>query len=196
MKDIEISERIAEIFRESRAKSGKSQDYVAKALGYSKKTVQNWEQGLATPNFRIIVKWFDVLDIPMYPYLNSLLHPTSVAELFKDGDEALDNMIRTYLNEMSTHAKRELLFLLMGTHGSNSKGVAEMVTAYLHTPLQMRLNIASSIITNYEICKANNLLNNLDNVLPDEDYLNDCLKASKSAVLDGKTIYHILEEDK
>lgn len=78
MNRIELSDRIAQMWLKSRSDAGWSQDRVAKALGVSKKTVQNWESGEASPNFRIALEWFDALGVPMYPYIMELLYPDEI----------------------------------------------------------------------------------------------------------------------
>ena len=51
MNKAEFSDRLASVWLRSRGQAGKTQEYVAKSLGVSKKTVQNWEAGTAAPNW-------------------------------------------------------------------------------------------------------------------------------------------------
>lgn len=88
MNRIELSDRIAGMWRKSRYDAGKSQEYVARALGVSKKTIQNWEAGEASPNFRVALEWFDALGVPMYPYLMSVIYPTEIETLDRFLDTA------------------------------------------------------------------------------------------------------------
>lgn len=190
MNRTETSDMLANMFRMSRNKSGKSQDWVAKKLGVSKKSVQNWESGMSTPNLLTTFDWFNAIGIPMYPFFMSVLHPKEIDGISKDTEESkLRNALNVYIQEMPDHQMRELLFYFFGKHGSAPNGVLEMLTAYLHLPLSMRISIAQSIQTNYEICNANGLLTNTDHVLPNEDSLNYYIDAGKSAALKGQSSY-------
>ena len=75
MKKYDISERFAKMWRTSREAAGKSQDYMAKALGVSKKTVQNWENGTSCPSQQMGFEWFMVLGVQPMPYYLKLLYP-------------------------------------------------------------------------------------------------------------------------
>lgn len=185
MNRIEYADKIADMFKRSRNIAGKSQDYVAKALGVSKKTVQNWEAGLASPNVLTCFEWFDILGLPAYPYLVSILHGDNIEAKDDEAHKALQELIM----EMSDASCKKLLYLLCGAHGSNPKGVIEMLTAYLQTPLAMRLNIAFSIMTNYDVCKAGNMLVNPSDIEPNAELLQNSAEAGKKAVLEGKGSY-------
>ena len=55
--DITDRERqFAKIWADSRVDAGKTQDYMAKGLGVSKKTIQNWENDVRKPA-DYIVRW-------------------------------------------------------------------------------------------------------------------------------------------
>lgn len=182
---------IAEMFRNSRDVAKLSQSKIAKKLGVSKRTVQNWEAGFSSPTIHMTIQWFRALGIPLYPYLMRILHPQDTNKLIEGSadDETCRNALMTYVKEMPIDQCRKLLYASYGSHGSNPYGVLEMITAYLHIPLSMRLNIAQSVITNYEICKAHGLLQNQDSILPNFDTLRDCSEAGRDAVLEGKNSY-------
>ena len=72
--DITDRERqFAKIWADSRVDAGKTQDYMAKGLGVSKKTIQNWENGVTAPDFFMGSEWFRVLGINPLPYYLSFL---------------------------------------------------------------------------------------------------------------------------
>lgn len=94
MERVELVERIAKIWHLSRIRAGKSQEYMAKALGVSKKTVQNWEAGTSSPSQATGFEWFKVLDIQPLPYYLCILYPDKFEDLSshcsdKEVDEAL-----------------------------------------------------------------------------------------------------------
>lgn len=190
MNRIEYADRVADMFKRSRAVSGKSQEYVAKALGVSKKTIQNWEAGLASPNIVTCLEWFDVLGVPIFPYIINVLSG-GMADA-GEHKEKVDEKLQEALALLSPSAKEKLLYLFCGSHGSSPRGVIEMITAYLKTPLAMRLNIAFSVVTNYDICKASNMIKE---PLPEPNatLLLKSAEAGRTAVLNGKGSYTLLK---
>ena len=88
MNKCETMDSISEMFKQSRIASGKSQDWVAKKLGVSKKSVQNWENGISIPNLLVTFEWFDVVGVPMYPYFMNVLHPLEIADIKPTTEEA------------------------------------------------------------------------------------------------------------
>ena len=195
MNRMELSDRIARMWLKSRTDAGLSQDRVAKALGVSKKTVQNWESGEASPNFRMALEWFDALGVPMYPYIMSMLYPVEV-----DGITAATDMyelrkaLHCYVDELDDLHARELLFILHGLHGSSPIGTLDACTAYLHLPLSMRVCITDSIVTHYEMAAGLGLLQNEDHVAPEISTLEQFLSTARNAVKAGKQSYTFMEE--
>lgn len=60
---IERQKRFSRIWSTSRANAGKTQEFMANGLGISKKTVQNWESGITSPDLFMGSEWFHVLGI-------------------------------------------------------------------------------------------------------------------------------------
>lgn len=71
----DINERFAKIWKVSRNQVNVSQDEIAKRLGVSKKTVQNWEAGLSSPSQVMGFKWFEALGVQPMPYYLSVMYP-------------------------------------------------------------------------------------------------------------------------
>ena len=55
--------RFSEIFLTARINAGRSQDWMSKELGISRKTVQNWESGISSPDFFDAIEWFRILNM-------------------------------------------------------------------------------------------------------------------------------------
>lgn len=190
MDHYDLSERFARMWRQSRADAGKSQDYLAKKLGVSKKTIQNWEAGLASPSQMKGFEWFEALGRQPLPYYLQLLFPEEYEDLSPSSDnQAIEDALITYIKSCRPATKRKLLFMLNGSHGSSPEGLLEMITAYLHTPLKNRLCVASATILNYEIAEAHGELIDQEHIAPDVDLLRRSLERSKEAVLDGMNAY-------
>ena len=78
--DYEINDRFARIWRVSREKAGVSQDAIAKRLGVSKKTVQNWENGTSSPSQVMGFEWFNVCELQPLPFYLEALYPEYFSE--------------------------------------------------------------------------------------------------------------------
>lgn len=193
MKKYDISEKFAKMWRKSRESAGKSQDYMAKALGVSKKTVQNWENGTSCPSQQMGFEWFMVLGIQPMPYYLKLLYPYEF-DRFEPGANEKDVGIAllTLVSNLTVDQKRKLLYILQGCHGSSPICILEMLTAYLQTPLEYRLNIAASIAISYEVSESKDILNNPAHVQPNMSLLNLAIKRGRQAVIDGKGCYTIV----
>lgn len=189
MNKLEVSERFSRMFQIARAESGKSQEYVAKSMGVSRKTIQNWEQGLSFPNISQTFEYFSVLELQPSPYFLGVLYPSlnkPAAEL--DVDKALSDAI----NSLREEEKLKLLYILAGKHGSSPICILDLITAHLKCPLRDRLNIAESILTNYEIATCrHNILN--PHIEPDIPRLKKGIASGKESVFNGKESYTAFE---
>lgn len=188
---IDLSERFAQMWRKSRESMGKSQDFMSKALGVSKKTVQNWEDGTSCPSQIKGLEWFDVLDLNPLPYYLEIFYPDF--QIYGQEDEDVDKALSSILMDFPIDVKRKLLFMFSGMHDSSIFAIMEMLNAHLQTPLRDRLNIAQDIALNYEIATASNNLRCADHIQPDMEFLYKMIGKGKEAVLAGKDQYIKLE---
>lgn len=190
MDNYEISERFAEMWRKSRSDAGKSQEYMARALGVSKKTIQNWEDGTSSPSQLKGFEWFDVLGLQALPYYLRLLYPEQFNTITAESTDAeIEDAIITYVKAATPDLKRKLLYLLVGQHGSSATAIMEMMTAHLHTPLRSRLNVALSIKTNYEIAEKRGEIIRPDVVPADIEHLNFAIELAKEAIVRADESY-------
>lgn len=161
----DINDKLASMWRRSREDAGKSQDYVAKKLGVSKKTVQHWEESYSSPSQAMGFKWFEVLGLQPIPYYLDALYPSD----FKDSnltDEDIDKKLISYIKSMRPADKRKLLFVIYGEHGSAFTELIEMLVAHFHTPDSYRLVVAQNILTHYLLAEADNKLVATDHIMP------------------------------
>lgn len=189
MMDYEISERFARIWRVSRNHAGVSQDAIAKKLGVSKKTVQNWEAGLSCPSQAMGFKWFSELGIQPLPYYLSVMYPGFGDVPSEPSESDVDEYLHKIISGLPARTRRELLYLLSGYHGSSIVGVMEMLTAHLQAPLRDRVNVAQSIETNYTIAEANGRIRCPGHIQPDMNLLNMMIDKGKAAVMAGREEY-------
>ena len=189
MTDYEIDERIASMLKQSRSSAGISREYVAKELGISSKTVQNWEECTSSPNAKYIIKWFDAVGIPIYPYLLKQANP-SLEELNANStDIQIKDALLDLINNMDITQMRKHFFELLGEHGTAPDGMGEVKTAYLHLPMDVKVGIAEIICTQFLICQAQNRLVQPDKIMPDINKLEDYISKAKKAVVEGKSTY-------
>lgn len=184
-----MQERFARMWRKSREDSGKSQEYVANKLGVSKRTVQNWESGISSPTQEFAFEWFDVLGLQPLPYYLELLYGKEEYVKPSSSDKEIEDALISRIKSCSASEQRKMLYMLNGQHGSSASGVLEMITAHLQVPLAYRLNIANSIILNYEMAESQGKLLNNGNILPNIDLLKLSFENCKNAVKSNKKGY-------
>lgn len=189
MNKVELQERFARMWRRSREDSGKSQEYVAQKLGVSKRTVQNWESGMSSPTQEMAFEWFEVLGLQPLPYYLDLLYGKEEYVKPTDSDKEIEEALIKRIKASSPFEQRKLLFMLNADHGSSASGILEMITAHLHVPLKDRLNIAQSIILNYEIAQAQGKLICSKNILPNIELLKMSFENGKKAVINNLEKY-------
>lgn len=189
MNDYEVEERISQILRDSRAKAGVSQDFIAQKLNVSKKSVQNWEFGNSIPNAKTILKWFDAVDLPIYPYLYKLTHPELSALNANSTDEDVRSALLSIIKDMDMKQLRQHFFEMFGEHGTAPAGMGEVKTAYLHLPMYVKIGIAEIICTQFEIAEARGELVQPETIMPDKDALKAYIAKAKEAVIKGKETY-------
>lgn len=189
MNDIEIDERIATLLKDSREKAGISQEIMARKLDVSRKTVQNWESALSCPNVKHLIKWFDVVDVPIYPYMLSIKHPEFEALNANSSDAEIKNALLSAIKDMNISQMRQSFFEMFGAHGTAPAGMGEVKTAYLHLPMYVKVGIAEIICTQFEIAQARGELVKPDHIMPDVEALRKYISAAKNAVIEGKETY-------
>lgn len=193
--DYELQERFARIWRVSRAQAGISQDAIAKRLGVSKKTVQNWEAGTSCPSQSMGLAWFRACGVQPLPYYLSILYPGFGDIPANPTDKQVDEYIMKVISGMPARTKRQILYMLSGYHGSSVVGVMEMVNAHLQTPLRDRVNVAQNISTNYTFAETGNMIRCPKHIQPNMDILNMMIDKGKDAVLKGREEYTTDLED-
>lgn len=191
MHDTGVVDRFAAMWQKSRTDAGKSQEFIAKALGVSKSTVQNWEQGLSCPNQRQGFEWFKALGLPPMPYYLSLLYPEFESDLSVMNDEQVDAALLALMKDLPTEVKKKILYIALGNHGSSPLGVLELMVAHLQLPLQARVSSAVALRTNYEVAEACHALVGTDEITPNIEVIEKAYAAAKKAVKERKTSYTI-----
>lgn len=180
----ESNEMFADMWKQARIDAGKSQEYVAKKLCVSKKTVQNWEAGYSSPSIILGLEFFNVLGLPIMPYFLKILYPLEFNDLSSSSqDKQIEEALIRYIKGMRPEDKRKLLFVAYGDHGSSFSELIEMLTAHFHTPDENRITIAQNICTNFEIAQAKDRLIAKDHVMPDIKILKNAIIRKRNILL-------------
>lgn len=196
----EITDRerqFAKIWVNSRVDAGKTQDYMAKGLGISTKTIQNWENGVTAPDFFMGSEWFRVLGINPLPYYLSFVFPDLFADISpNDSDDSIEQALMILIKNSTAIEKRELLYLMAGRHGSSWYSLLQMFTAHCHTSMKSRIGVARNILENYEIEAATGQLVCPTNIQPDIEMLRNAVEEGKKSVISGNFGYTNVVEPK
>ncbi|MCQ2401284.1 MAG: helix-turn-helix domain-containing protein [Lachnospiraceae bacterium] len=182
--------RFSQIWLTSRTDAGKTQEFMAMGLGVSTKTVQNWENGITSPDLFMGSEWFRVLGVNPLPYYLSYLFPDLFEGLSPENDDdAIDQALMALIRNSTAVEKRELLFLMAGRHGSPWYSLLQLFTAHCHTSMQSRVTAARSVLDSYEMDAAAGRLVCPSNVKPDIAFLKNAIEEGKKAVIAGKAGY-------
>lgn len=186
MNKLELNERFSQMWRKSREDAGRSQEYMAKALGISRKTIQNWEDGTSSPNQIKALEWFEALNLQPLPYYLWVLYPGKFEEM---NNSNIDDILLNLVSQLPVDTKKKLLFMLAGNHGSSTVGIIELAVAHLQSPLEKRLNIAEGVAKNYTVASGKNTICCPDDIQPDMNTLRRTIELGTKAVIQGKETY-------
>lgn len=187
-----MADRFAAMWSKSRNDAGKSQDYMAKALGVSKKTIQNWEEGTSCPSQVKGFEWFSALGIQPLPYYLEMIYP-EFEDIQPDDDARITEALLTFIRDTSPGQRKRLMYIIYGKHGSSPAAILEMIIAHLHTPLRARLNVALGVLTNYEVSASAGDQVEPDLVCPNIDTLSEAIERGKNSVLKGLDSYTLFK---
>lgn len=195
-KRIETVERFSKIWWKSRADGKKSQEYMALSIGVSKKTIQNWEKGISSPNLFQSTEWFKALGLNPVSYYLEFLYP-DMAKQKKDPktSKGLDDLLCNFIKAMDDNQKENLIYILLGGHGGSYRGVLELMCAYCHLPLNERLTVACVIKELFDMHSQTDTLLCKDEKLPLLDMLEKAIESAKESVVDKKDGYTIQHKE-
>ena len=182
---------IGEILSKSRTISEKSQKSMAKLLNVSPGTIANWEQGIGCPDMVEYLQWFDALGINAMRPLLDYFYPSTFYGLSADDDS---RQIRTalikYFSEVASDDEiRKMSYNIFGESGSSWKAQLEMITAHNHMTMKSRVNVAQTVLDSYEMEQAREELVNVDHVMPNYEYLRECVAKGKKSVFEKRKGY-------
>ena len=193
MVQMDTKDKFASMWKKSRTDAGKSQDYMAKALGVSKKTIQNWEEGYSCPSQAMGFDWFQALGLEAMPYYLDILFPDTFKGKDKQiTDEEVETALISLIHALRPTDKRKLLFIMYGEHGSSFNELLEMLTAHFHTPDENRITVAQNVCTNYEVAEATGTIIAPERIRPNIPVLKNAIIKKRNKILGTNTA--LLEE--
>lgn len=185
------TDSLALILAKSRLQCDKSQKAMAKALGKSLGTIQNWESGLSIPNLIDMLDWFNVLGLNPLRYVLNFIHAETFGDLqVNKSDEEIDKALDKYITSIATMSdKRKLAFSIFGSTGSSWSSQLDMICALNHLPIIDRVSIAESIYNLYEMKESLDMLRSTEHIKPDMLKLRSAIDNCKRSVMEGKNEY-------
>lgn len=200
---------LATILMQSRAESGLSQEKVALELGIAKKTVQNWERGVSAPSLPQAIEWFRVMNVPAMPYFLRFIFPDlddtynksndnskSSSHSNKSDDDRLRKELINVIETLPQEGVRQLMYLFYGDHGSSPRGILNMLTAHLQTPLRDRYSHANAILNDYKLSTEMNKTVKPNRVQPNLTLLENAIEQGHDAIINNKNNYMLISKEK
>lgn len=192
MTDLENAQRFGAMLAKSRTDAGKTQKYMAQALGKSVNTIQNWESGVGEPGYRTLEKWFDALGINMELYILNYKYRNHF-DMQDSNIQKIKDCVHTYINnQCSERDIRQLAFCMFGNTGSSFHEQLNMLTANNHCTMRSRVNACQLILDNFTMEQAHEELVRSDQVMPDVETLKNALTKGRSAAYAGENGYTLI----
>lgn len=181
-------EKCTTILKQSFEVSNVTEEELAHKIGVSRRTIANWKDGYSFPTMPQMIKWFSALKTRMIPWLLKTQYIDEHQES-KKPEKEIEQDLTDFLKGLTPAQKERLHFIFCGEHGSAPDGVLEMVCSHLHTPLRDRFRVASLIMLNYEMARANHSLVLPDTAEPNIVILEESIEKGREAILQGFQAY-------
>ena len=178
----ESKKRLSVIWQRTRAIGGVSQEYMAQEMGVARKTIQNWEKGVSSPDLEQGFRWFEVLGINPMQYVYDYVFPEIKAQKENDEVEKLRTALVAIVSTLPEESVRQLLYILYCDHGSSPRAAINLFTAHLQTPLRDRITQAGVILKNYQIASNRGMTARPDKIQPNTELVQKALKAGEEAI--------------
>ncbi len=184
-----VDKRVSHMLSTSRTAANKSQEYMSLELNVARKTVQNWEYGVTEPSVSQVISWFKALEVPPLPYILEYIFPELDGVSADDEDIRIHEAFTVLINELPNETVRQLLYLFYGKHGSSPRGIMNMITAHLQSPMRDRISHGRQIAQDYDLASRKDDITSPEHVQPDMDFLHSAISEGESAFLNDEKGY-------
>lgn len=178
---------VSGILLQSRLDAGVSRKDLAKALGKTERTIQNWESGFS-PSFLDVCMWFSAIEKPAWSYIQNAIYNHKTNNYDSYAEECRQELIE-YFSAADIIEIRKVSFAIMGDHGSNWLAMLEALLEHVCSPLAQRVISARSILISYSIESQHTEIIATENILPDLENLRRCIELGTEAAKAGKNSY-------
>lgn len=191
--EVEITDRLAEMLKQSRIDQEITRKQLAKRLHKSDKTLQNWEEGYSSPDIVDLLRWFHCLGLNPLRYILDFCFP----EVYKDTDlngdiDKIKDTLLEYIKDTASKDEiRKLSYCIFGNTGSSWNAQLDMITAHNHLPLIARIGSAKNIHDMYQMCESLGLLVGTEYIKPNLVSLSNAYEYAKESVMNGKNGYSL-----
>lgn len=133
----------------TRTRCNRTQQYMARMMGKSLSTIQNWESGTSSPRLQDVWAWFSRLGVDPVHALLVFLHPNIYRIPISDTKKT-DRALRHYVENIASERERqEMAFCLLC--GNSWSAQLDLLTAFNRLPAKDRRLILDIIIDAYEM---------------------------------------------
>ena len=186
--------RFEQLWRKSLADSGKTQDYIAKAMGVTRHTVSNWLNGMSCPTQAQGFEWFLRLGLQPLPYYLELLYPAEFNGIETADDEQIEKALHAFISGLTAEERRKLLYCCTGEHGGSAHAILDLVYAYLQLPIGNRIGIAGDVVLRYSLAERTGALLKSE-LLPNIKLLRFAMRRCTDSIIQGHSSYTIVLDD-
>lgn len=178
---------VSGILLRARQDADVSRKDLAKALGKTERTIQNWESGF-NPSFLDICMWFQAIEKSAWAYIQCSIynHDVHYTDTYA---EACRKELLQYFSTAEISEVRKVCYIIMGKHGSNWHAMLEALFEHVCSPLAQRVISARSILISYSVDGQHTELVATGNILPDLDNLRKCINLGTEAAKLGRESY-------
>ena len=186
MYDIKL---LARLLAKARIEAGKSQEYMAEALGKNRRTIANWESGKSAPTVIEALEWYDALNLSPLSSLVGFVYPDRTEHIKYGNEDVIEKELVRAVKALPIDEKRILLYVLEGDHGSARKVTLNMWLAYYMSQIRSRIPICRLIYDNYVMDDMQGITQNTNGLAPDAEVIRDGLKKAYKSISNGTKQY-------
>lgn len=171
LSELEKAQRFGLMLSKSRIDACKTQKFMAQSLNKSIATIQNWESGIGEPGYKMLEKWFKVLNLNMDSYILNYKFPFAAD---RSNVAHAKKTICDYINKFCT----DQTILQISYCMSENKEISwcdqiNLLTALNHCSTRFYLSIHNAITNNYNLELKLNQLSNPTSALANVEILNN-----------------------